>query len=100
MKCQSNHGPDIRGISDEVFWFWTEVHNQVLDGETQANRFRRCVRELTDAAERQLRHLAVHHLPELLTVLPQDIRYGAWEWAIHVRLTEFALEKPAPWANN
>jgi hypothetical protein len=80
-SCPTNHGSMIRGIIDDLTFSWINIHRGLGDGETQADRFRWCILELSVSDESRLAHFAVYHWDELLAKLPQDLRYGFREFA-------------------
>lgn len=81
MRCTTNHGSMIRDLVRELTFSWFNIHAEVVDGETQADRILWCVRELSVRDESHLAHLASYHWDELLTALPQDLRFGFREFA-------------------
>lgn len=70
-----------RDLIPSLDFSWTEIHNEVIEGEAQADRLMWCLLDLSRHDFRVVKEGLMWHFVELWKEFPRHMQYAVWEYA-------------------
>lgn len=82
--CSNYNLEYARDLIPAIEFSWTEVHNEVVDGEKPADRLQWCLLDLSRDDYQVIKDGLMWRLEELWKEFPRYMQYAVWEFAERV----------------